>query len=173
MAAPPTMTARRRRARGPRASIPRSAGSKDRRRGVYRSGSLRAGSVAAWRGRAVAALGLTLFGRSFAPALDARNGPFLARRDAQAFHPPRIGVEHLDLEIAGARNHFASHRQAADMRHQVAAQRFDLLAGLAGDEVLADHRARIVETGTRVGNEGIVGLPHDRGGLVAVMLVVD
>src|SRR5882757_7502928 len=134
MAASPAPTVRRPRARGRRASIPMSAGSKDRRRGVCRSGSLRAGSVAAWRGRAVAALSLTLFGRGFAAALDARNGAFLARRDAQTFHPPRIGVEHLDLEIAGARNHFAAHWQAADMRHQVAAERFDLLAGFAGDK---------------------------------------
>src|SRR5712672_2232129 len=173
MAPSPAPTACRPQARGKRASIPMSAGSKVRRRGVCWSDSLRAGSIAAWRGRAVAGLDLALLGRGFAAALGARNGPFHAWRDAQALHPPRIGVEHLDLEIAGARNHFAAHRQAADMRHQIAAQRFDLLAGFGGDKILADYRAGIVETGAGVGDEGIIGLPHDRGGLVAVMFVVD
>src|ERR1700694_1750187 len=124
MAPSPTPTARPLEAQWPRASIPILAGSKDRRRGVCRSGSLRAGSVAR-RSRAVAGLGLTLLGRGFAAALDTRRRAFLARRDAQSLHPPRIGVEHLDLEVAGPRNHFAAHRQAADMRHQIAAQRFD------------------------------------------------
>ena len=59
------------------------------------------------------------------------------------------------------------------MGHQIAAEGFDFFAGLAGDEVLADHRADVVEAGARVGDEGIVGLPHDRRRLVAVMLVVD
>ena len=59
------------------------------------------------------------------------------------------------------------------MGHEIAAEGFDFLAGLAGDELLADHRADVVEAGARVGDEGIVRLPHDRRRLVAVMLVVD
>ena len=100
-------------------------------------------------------------------------GRSLRVRDAQPLDAPRIGIEHFDLEIAGAGNDFAAHRQAADMGHEIAAQRFDFLAGLAGDEILADHGADVVEAGARVGDEGIVRLPHDRRRLVAVMLVVD
>src|SRR5258705_3477817 len=103
MAPSPARTARRPQARGLCASIPMSAGSKDRRRGVCRSGSLRAGSVAGGRGWVVAGLGLALFGRGFAAALYARRRAFLALRDAQALQPPRVGVRHLDLAIAGTR----------------------------------------------------------------------
>ena len=59
------------------------------------------------------------------------------------------------------------------MADQIAAERLDLLAGLADDELLADHGADVVEAGAGVGDEGIVGLPHDRRRLVAVVLVVD
>ena len=59
------------------------------------------------------------------------------------------------------------------MGHEIAAKRLDFLSGLAGDEILADHGADVVEAGARVGDEGIVRLPHDRRRLVAVVLVVD
>ena len=94
-------------------------------------------------------------------------------RDAQPLDAPRIGIEHLDLEIAGTGNDFAAHRQPADMGDEIAAERLDFLAGFAGDEILADHGADVVEAGARVGDEGIVRLPHDRRRLVAVVLVVD
>ncbi len=66
-------------------------------------------------------------------------GTFLADGDTQAFDPARIGVEHLDLEIARTGNDLAAHRQATDLRHQIAAQRLDFLTGFAGDEFLADY----------------------------------
>ena len=98
---------------------------------------------------------------------------FLAGGDAQPLDAPRIGIEHFDFEIAGTGNDFAAHRQAADMGDEIAAQRLDFFAGFAGDEILADHGADVVEAGARVGDEGIVRLPHDRRRLVAVVLVVD
>src|SRR5439155_18855546 len=121
------------------ASIPMSGGSNARCCGVCRSGSLAAGSIAGWRGGAVAARALVLLGRRLAAALGARHGALLARRDTQALDAPWVGVEHLDLESAGPRNHFAADRQPADMRHQIAAERFDVLAGVAADKILPDH----------------------------------
>ena len=59
------------------------------------------------------------------------------------------------------------------MADEIAAERFDFLAGFAGDEILADHAADVIEARARVGDEGIIRLPHDRRRLVAVMLVVD
>ena len=59
------------------------------------------------------------------------------------------------------------------MGHEVAAERLDFLAGFAGNEILADHGADVVEAGARVGDEGIIRLPHDRRRFVAVVLVVD
>src|SRR6202035_1592782 len=106
-------------------------------------------------------------------ALRSRGRTFLAGGDTQALDAPRIGIEHFDLVMAGAGDHLAADRQAADMGHQIAAQRLDFLAGLAGDEILADYRADVVEAGAGVGDEGIIRLPHDRRRLVAVMLVVD
>src|SRR5207244_5067755 len=103
----------------------------------------------------------------------ARHRTLLPNPDPQPLDPPRIGIEHLDLEIARTRDDFAAHRQAADLRHQVAAQRLDFLAGLAGNEFLADHLAGILEAGTGVGDERIIALPDDRRRLVAVVLVVD
>ena len=41
----------------------------------------------------------------------ARRGTFLADGDAQALDPPRIGIEHFDLQIARARNHLATQQQ--------------------------------------------------------------
>src|SRR6201999_800010 len=110
-----------------------------------------------------------------APRLALRPGcrPFLAQAYAQALDAPRVGVEHMNLVIAGTGNDFAAHRQPADMADQIAAQRLDFLAGLAGDEILADHGTDVIKAGARVGNKDVVGLPYDRGRLVAVMLVVD
>ena len=79
-----------------------------------------------------------------AASLRAWRGTFLADGDTQAFDPARIGVEHLDLEIPRAGNDLPAHRQATDLRHQIAAQRLDFLAGLAGDELLADRGAGIL-----------------------------
>ena len=102
-----------------------------------------------------------------------RRGAFLAGCDAQALDPARIGIEHLDFEIAGAGNDFAAHRQPPDMGDKVSAQRFHFLAGFAGHKILADHGADVVEAGARVGDEGIIRLLDDRRRLVAVVLVVD
>src|SRR5665811_1339846 len=49
-----------------------------------------------------------------------------------------------------------ANRQAADMGHEIAPQGLDFFSGFASDEVLADHRADVVETGARIGDEGIV-----------------
>src|SRR5258708_3670448 len=118
------------------------------RRAVCWQRSLRAGSVARrWAG-GVRALHLSCLGRGLAAAglaLDAWRRAFLPRRDAQPLHPPRVGIEHFDLEIARTRNDLAAHRQAADVAHEVAAQRLDFLTGFAGDEILADHGADVVE----------------------------
>src|SRR5947199_4151876 len=122
-----------------------------------RSVAGRSGAAVGWLaglGGALATAGLAL--RSW-------RGTLLADGDAQALHPPRIGVQHLDLEIAGSGNDLAAHRQPADMTDQIAAERLDLFAGLARDEFLADHRADIVEARAGVGDEGVVGLAHDRG----------
>src|SRR3954471_6308111 len=138
-------------------------------------GSLRAGSIAGRR-RIVIGLRRAWVRRGIAAAvfaLRARGRRLLADGNSQPFYPSWIGIEHLDLEIARARNYLAAHRQPADLRDQVAAKRRDLVAGLAGDEILADHRAGIFEAGAGVRDEGIVRLPHDCRRLVAVMLVVD
>src|SRR6185369_3964746 len=112
--------------------------------------SLWAGPVAWRRGRRVTCRRLTALRCGLAAsalALGARRGAFLPRRDAQPLDAARIGIEHLDLVIAGARDHLAAHRQAPDEADEIAAQRLDFLAGLAGDEVRADHGADVVEAG--------------------------
>src|SRR4051812_1494698 len=122
-------------------------------------------SVAGRRARIAAAGWLAGVGGGLATAglaLRPWRGTLLSDRDTQALHPTRIGVQHFHLEIAGAGNDLAAHRQPADMTDQIAAERLDLFAGLARDKVLADHRADVVEARTRVGDEGIVGLAHDR-----------
>jgi hypothetical protein len=110
-----------------------------------------------------------------APALslDTRRRALLAGGDPKPLDPPRVGVEHFHLEIARTGNDLATHGQAADVTDEIAAQRLDFLAGLAGHEILADHRADVFEAGARVGDEGVVGLPYDCRRLVAVMLVID
>src|SRR5271154_239489 len=138
--------------------------------------SRRAGSVAGrWIGIIVGLDGAWLR-RSFSPpgfALRTRRGAFLAGADAQPLDAARIGIEHFDFKIAGPGNDFAAHRQPSDMGHEIAAQRLDFLAGFAGDEILADHGADVVEAGARVGDEGVIRLPHDRWWIVAVVLVID
>src|SRR6185369_10168845 len=106
------------------------------------------GSIAGGRWCIVIGLRRAGIGRGLAAAsfaLRACRGTFLADGDTQPLDPPRIGVEHLDFEIARTRNDFAAYRQAADLRHQIAAQRLDFLARFAGDEFLADHGAGILE----------------------------
>src|SRR4051812_40513361 len=109
-------------------------------------------SVAGWRARIaigrLAGLGGNLAAAGL--ALRAWRGALLADGDAQALHPTRIGVQHFDLEVTGAGNDLATHRQPADVTDQIAAERLDLFAGLAGDEFLADHRAHVVQTRARV-----------------------
>ena len=136
----------------------------------------RACSVAGWR-RADVVVGLRVACRL---AISRRRGSrwrgagrSLRVPMRSALDAARIGIEHLDLEIAGTGNHFAAHRQASDMGDEIAAERLDFLAGFAGDEFLADHRADVLEAGARVGDEAVVGLAHDRRRLVAVVLVVD
>src|SRR5262245_58891156 len=129
--------------------------------------SLWPGSIAGRRRRRRGVAGLRAdIGRGLAAAtalaLLARNVAFLARRDPHALHPPRIGVEHLDLEITGPGNQLAAHRHAADKRHQIAAERFDLLAGFARHEVFSDHGADIVEARPRIADERVVRLTNDR-----------
>ena len=46
--------------------------------------------------------------------------------------PPRDGDPHPNLQPAGAPHVCAAHRQAADLRHQIAAQRLDDFASRAG-----------------------------------------
>src|SRR5437868_13385616 len=167
---------RRPKAQWLRASIPRSGSSPEAPRGACLLSSLRAGSVSRWRARTVGARRLAGFRRRLAAAvlaLGSQRGALLACGDTQPLHAPRIGVQHLDFEIAGTGNDLAAHRQAADMADEIAAERLHLFAGLAGHEILADHGADVVEAGAGVGYEGIVHLPHDRGRLVAVVLVVD
>src|SRR5918994_2814406 len=104
-------------------------------------GSLRAGSIAGSRARIVVGLRLTTLCRGVTAAAFARrprHGALLAGGDAQPLDAPRIGIEHLDLEIARAGNDFAADRQAAEMGHEIAAEGFDFFAGLAGDELRTD-----------------------------------
>src|SRR3984885_16354800 len=104
--------------------------------------SLRAGSVARRLAHIVIGLRCANVRSGFAAAglaLGSPRGTLLAGRDAQALDTSRVGIEHFDFVIAGAGNDFAAYRQAADMSHEIAAQGFNFLAGLAGDEILADH----------------------------------
>src|SRR5947208_3605732 len=121
-------------------------------------------AVAGWRARIAIGRLAGVGGDLAAAGLALRpwRGALLPDGDAQSLHPTRIGVQHFHLEIAGAGNDLATHRQPADMTDQIAAQRLDLFAGLAGDEFLADHRADVVEARAGIGDEGIVGLAHDR-----------
>ena len=62
------------------------------------------GSIAGGRRRIIVGLRRVVIGRGLAAAPFARRacrGTFLADGDTQALDPPRIGIEHLDLEIAG------------------------------------------------------------------------
>ena len=121
------------------------------------------------------ACGLPAVGRRLAaPGLAlAHRGALLARSDAQALDPSRVGIEHFDFKIAGARDDFAAHRQPPDVSNEVAAEGLDFLTGFAGDELLADHGADVLEAGAGIGDEGVVGLADDRRRRVAVMFVVD
>ncbi len=58
------------------------------------------------------------------------------------------------------------------MGDEIAAERLHFLAGFADDEILADHRADVLEAGARIRNKGIVRLAHDRGRFVAIVLVI-
>src|SRR3954471_5821455 len=138
--------------------------------------SLRTRSVAGRGARIIVGLRLTSFRSSFtaaALALCPRSGTLLARGNAQPFHAPRIGIKHFDLVTAGAGNHLASHRQPADMGHEIAPECLDLFAGLTSDEILADHGANVIEPGTGVRDKGIVSLPNNGGRFIAVVLVID
>src|SRR5258708_1364977 len=172
-----TVPARNNRARTTsRRAPPPARHASARRREVCLWFSLRAGSVAGRRARIVVGLWRSRVGRGFAATaltLCSWRRAFLAGGDAQTFYAPGIGIEHFDLEIAGAGNDFATYRQPADMGDEIAAERLDLFSGLTGHKFLADHGADIVEPGAGVGDEGIIRLPHDRRRLVAVMLVVD
>src|SRR5947209_20583932 len=138
--------------------------------------SLRTGSIAGRGARTIIGRSRAWFRRCFAAAaltLRSGGGAFLARGDAQPLDPPWIGIKHFDLVIARARYHFTADRQPANMGDEITAERLDLFASLACDEVLAYHGANVIESGARVGDKGTVSLPHDRGRFVAVVLVID
>ena len=59
------------------------------------------------------------------------------------------------------------------MGYEIAAERLDLFAGFASDKILPDDGADVIEPGSRVGDERVVNLPHDRRRFIAIMLVVD
>jgi hypothetical protein len=77
----------------------------------------------------------------------ARLLPLLGQpHDAHALDAARIGVEHFELEQAGAGDQFTAQRQAARARRQIAAERIDFFGDvLLDDEVLADDGDDILE----------------------------
>jgi hypothetical protein len=97
----------------------------------------------------------------------------LVRADAHALDAARVGIEHFDLEIARPGDDFAAHRQAADLRHQIAAERIDIFTRFAGVEFLAHHGLNVLKAGTRIGDERAIRLLDHRRRFVAVMFVVD
>ena len=101
-------------------------------------------------GRAVAAAAVAV-------ALDRA---VLAAMDADLLDPARIGIQHLDLESGGPGHQLAAQRQAADLRHQIAAERVDLLGGVADVERDADRGGDVVEARARIGDERAVELPR-------------
>ena len=99
--------------------------------------------------------------------------PVRRQIDPQLLDAARIGVEHLDLERAGARHQLAAHRHAADAGGDVAGERIHLVGDLADVEVRPDGGGDVLELGARVGQERAVGLAHHVGPLVLVVLVLD
>src|SRR5436853_7156301 len=95
---------------------------------------------------AVASLGYTV-----APAR-----AVLAAIDSHALDPPRVGIEHLDLEPGGTGHQFAADRHAPDLQDQIAAGGIDLFGHLADVELGPDYVADIFEARS--------GLGHNRAG---------
>jgi hypothetical protein len=67
-------------------------------------------------GGALSLVGALVSARRAAASSRARAPAAPSDPDPQPLDPPRIGIEHLDLEIAGPAM-TAAHRQAADLRH--------------------------------------------------------
>ena len=98
----------------------------------------------------------------------------MAHEDLQLLDAPGIGVEHLDLEAAGAGHELAAHRHAADPRRDVAGERVDFLGHLVADlEFGSDDQRNVFEVGARVGQERTVGLADDPRRVVFIVLVGD
>ena len=95
------------------------------------------------------------------------------RGDAQPLHAPRIGIEHLDLELARTRHHLAARRKPPDPRHDVAGERVDFARHFADVEFGPDGRDDVLERRARIGEERAVGLAHHGGRFVVVVLVLD
>ncbi len=93
--------------------------------------------------------------------------------DAHPLETPRIGVEHLELEILGPGDQLAASRDAPGQRDDEAAQRIDVLGHLAVREVEADHARRLLEIGAGVGDEGVGAARLDHRLAGEVVLVFD
>jgi len=87
--------------------------------------------------------------------------------------PARIGIQHFDLESGGTGHQLAAQRQAADLRHQIAAEGVDRFGGVADVEGDADCGGDVSEARPRVGDERAVKLADDGGQFVFVVLVGD
>ena len=81
--------------------------------------------------------------------------------DADLLYPARVGIQHLDLESGRAGHQLAAQRQAADLRHQIAAEGIDSLGSVADVEGDADRGGDVTEAGPRVGDKRTVELGHD------------
>src|SRR4051812_2732506 len=85
----------------------------------------------------------------------------LAAVNTDLLDPPRIGIQHLDLEALGPAHQLAAQRQTADLRHQIAADGIDLLGGIADVEFGSYHGTDVVEAGAGVSHERTVELPNN------------
>ena len=99
--------------------------------------------------------------------------PLLDTVDAHPFDAPRVGVENLEFEQLRAGDDLAAQRQPSRKRHQIAAERIDILGGVAEVEVVTDDRHHILEFGARIGDVGAVRLAHHVGFGVLIVLVGD
>ena len=91
--------------------------------------------------------------------------------EAQALDPPRIGVDHLELDARGMADHLAARgHPAGEVEHETA-ERVDVLA-LFRRQHRADARLEVLDRGACVGDQRAVR-PLDHVDLLDVVLVLD
>src|SRR6516162_8239081 len=93
--------------------------------------------------------------------------------DPQSLEAPRVGIENFELKGPRSGHQLAADRHAASQSDDVAGQGIDFLRNLSDFELRADDSGDILKLGSRISEEGAVGLLDYGRRSVLIVLVGD